>query len=58
MQKISVPEAAKMMKKDPAYIREGLKQKVLPFGCAVKVKNRYSYYISPPKFYEFIGKSN
>lgn len=45
------------MKKDAAYIRQGLINKVLPFGCAVLKEGakRYSYYISPKAFYEYTG---
>ncbi len=58
MAKLSIREVAKIMHKDPKYVREGLKQQVLPFGAAVKVSSRYSYYISPEKFYNYIGKRN
>ena len=56
MNKISIQEAAKMMHKDPTYVREGLRQQILPFGAAVKRRSKYSYYISPEKFFNYIGK--
>lgn len=57
--KITVQEAAKITRKSNQFVRMGLQQKTLPFGAAVKMSSgRYSYYISPKKFYEFVGKSN
>lgn len=54
--KISIKEASLLMKKSPQFIRVGLQQQKLPFGTAVKLSDRWSYYISPKLFYEFIGK--
>lgn len=57
--KITVQEAAKIMRKSNQFVRMGLQQKTLPFGAAVKMSGeKYSYYISPKKFYEFVGKSS
>lgn len=40
------------------YIRIGLQRGLLPFGTAVKVSgNRYTYFISKNRFYEFLGAS-
>ena len=51
---VPIKVASQVMKKDAAYIRQGLINKVLPFGCAVLKEGakRYSYYISPKAFYE------
>ncbi len=58
MESISVIEAAHIMHKDPQFVRAGLQKGQLPFGSAVRVSNqRYSYYISPQKFAEYIGIS-
>lgn len=56
MIKLSVIDAAKIMKKDPQFIRKGLRTGRLPFGSAIYVhKKRYSYYISPIKFANYLG---
>ncbi len=53
---LSVPEAARLMKKSEAFIRIGLQRNILPFGYAVKTsKERYSYFISKKKFIEETG---
>ena len=54
---VPIKVASQVMKKDAAYIRQGLINKVLPFGCAVLKEGakRYSYYISPKAFYEYMG---
>jgi len=54
--KITIKQASLMMKKSPQFIRIGLQRQTLPFGSAVKLSERWSYYISPKLFYEFIGK--
>ncbi len=58
METISVIEAAKIMHKDPSYIRIGLQQGTLPFGSAIQVADhKYSYHISPNRFAEYMGIS-
>lgn len=53
---INIKTAAKLMHKDPQYVRLGLQQQRLPFGSAVqKPDGRWSYNIIPIKFYEYIG---
>lgn len=54
---ISVREAAEIMGKCPQFVRVGLQRGLLPFGTAVKVKNRYNYYISPELFRKYVGES-
>ena len=49
---IKVTEAAEIMGKSPQFIRIGLQQGILPFGHAVRISNKYTYYISPKLFYE------
>ncbi len=47
---------ARIMKKSPNFIREGLKRKQLPFGSAVfNGKHRWSFYISEKLFKEYTG---
>ena len=54
---ISINEAAKLMNKSPQYIRQGMIMGILPIGSVFKSQGstKYSYYISPKKFYEFTG---
>jgi len=53
--KITVKKASRLMGKSQEFVRIGLQRNNLPFGTAVKVSNRWSYYISPKLFYEYIG---
>ena len=55
MKKISVAEAAEIMGVSRQFIRVGLQRGTLPFGCAVKMSNRYTYYISEKKLREYLG---
>lgn len=58
-QKMSVIEAARIIGKNPSFIRVGLQRNLLPFGTAIKVSNkRYNYHICPNKFYEYLGVNN
>lgn len=56
---ISVKEAAKIMGKSEQFIRVGLQRETLPFGIAqiMPKSNRYTYYISPKLFYDFVGRN-
>lgn len=54
--KITVEEAARIMGKADKFVRLGLQQGVFPFGSAVKVSTKWSYYISPQKFNDYIGR--
>lgn len=55
-EKITIKQAAKIMGKCEQFIRIGLQRGNLPFGTAVKMKNKWSYYISPKLFYEYVGQ--
>lgn len=55
---IPIMKAAKLMNKSPQFIRVGLQRGILPFGHAVKMSSKWSYYISPKKFYEYTGFDN
>jgi len=56
MGNITVKEAALLMSVGPQFVRVGIQQGVLPFGSAVKINgDRYTYYISPTKFAEYVG---
>lgn len=53
---LSVEKTAKLLKKDPQYIRLGLQQSRLPFGSAVqKPTGHWSYNIIASKVYEYAG---
>lgn len=52
---LTVKEAAKIMGKSEQFVRVGLQRKLLPFGVAINMSNKYSYYISPKQFYTFVG---
>lgn len=53
--RMSVADAAAIMGVSKDYIRVGLQRGLLPFGTAVKMSNRYTYFISSRKFFEYIG---
>lgn len=54
-QKITTVEAAKLMGVSKEFIRAGLQTGKLPFGTAVKMSNRWTYWINPKKFNEYLG---
>lgn len=54
---MKVTEAAKIMGKDPQFVRIGLQRGLLPFGWAIKISpGRYSYFISDKLFGEYVGE--
>lgn len=54
---VKIEEAAKEMGKSQQFVRIGLQRKTLPFGVAEKLSTKYTYYISPIQFYNYIGKA-
>ena len=54
---VSVAEAAKLMGVSQQFVRVGLQNGVLPFGCAVKMSSEYTYYISKAKLIDYIGSN-
>ena len=54
---VPVTVAARVMKKDPQFIRQGIILGILKFGVAFKKEgsSQYSYYISPIKFWQETG---
>ena len=53
---MSVQEAANIMGKSAQFVRVSLQRGLVPFGWAVKMSgDKYSYYISPRKFKEYMG---
>lgn len=54
---MSVTEAAKILGKSKQFVRVGLQRGILPFGSAVKMSSKWTYYISDIKLYEYMGIS-
>ena len=55
MKNIPINIVAEIIGKSPQFVRIGLQRGLLPFGIAVKTSSQYTYYISPSKFYKYIG---
>ena len=53
---MTVKEVAIEMGKSESFVRIGLQRGTLTFGVAEKLSSKYTYYISPKKFYEYIGR--
>lgn len=53
--RLTVKQAAALMGVSEQFIRVGLQQKVLTFGCAIKNKSKWSYFISAQKFAQETG---
>jgi hypothetical protein len=51
---MSVKEASEKMGVSPQFVRVGLQRGVLPFGVAVKLSSRWTYYINPKQFNEYM----
>lgn len=55
MNKLTIKDAAKLMGKSEQFLRIGLQQGVFPFGNAVKMSSKWTYFIAPEAFYNYIG---
>lgn len=56
--RLSVEMAAKFLAKSEQFIRVSLQRGTAPFGFAVMMPSgKWSYHISPKKFFEYIGKA-
>ena len=51
---MTVAETAELMQVSKDYIRVGLQRGLLPFGTAVKMSNRYTYFISKRKLFNYL----
>lgn len=58
MKKIPVAKAAEIMGVSKEFVRIGLQRGVLDFGVAVKLSSRYTYYINPQRFENYIRDLN
>lgn len=55
---ISVCETAKLMGKQPYFVRTGIRQQKLPIGCAVQNPGgHWTYHITIPKLAAYFGVS-
>ncbi len=52
---LPVPLAARLMGKSVGWVARGLQEGVFPWGYAVKLSSRWSYFISSSKFTEYTG---
>jgi len=55
MNRLTVEQVAGLMQVSPQFIRIGLQKGVFPFGYAVKMSDRWTYFISKAKFEESTG---
>ena len=54
---MTIKEAAEEKKKSQQFVRIGIQRGRLTFGTAeILTGNKYTYYISPPLFFQYIGK--
>lgn len=52
---MTVKEAAEILGKSQQFVRVALQRGLLPFGTAVKLSSKWTYYISPAKLFEYAG---
>lgn len=55
---VPVDIAAKYLGVGPMFIRCGLRERILPFGTALKRENRYTYQISPGRLVDYKEGAN
>ncbi len=55
---MKIADAAREMGKSLQFVRVSLQNKIFPFGVAEKLpgSSKFTYYINPIKFYEYINK--
>ena len=52
---VPVKDAAELLGMSAQFVRIGLQRGILPFGSAVKLSTRWTYYVSPARLYEYAG---
>lgn len=59
-ERITVAQAAALMGKSTAFVREGMKRGLLPIGMAQQLpgSTKYCFIISPPKLYAYLGMTS
>jgi hypothetical protein len=55
MKRLSVSETAKLMNVSEQFIRIGLQKGIFPWGYALKMSSKWTYFISSAKFTEHTG---
>jgi hypothetical protein len=53
--RLSVSKTAQLMNVSEQFVRVGLQQNKFPWGYAVKMSTKWTYFISPTKFTEATG---
>lgn len=53
--RMTVQETAMLMNVSPQFVRIGLQKGLFPWGYAVRMSTKWTYYISPQKFKEHTG---
>lgn len=54
-EKMTIKEAAKLLDKSELFVRLALQKGIFPFGTALKMSSKWTYYISRIKLYEYVG---
>lgn len=54
LEKLTIQQAAKIMGVTPRFLHLGLQHNKFPFGAAVKMDKRWSYYINAERFQKYI----
>ena len=52
---LTIHETAELLGMSQQFVRIGLQRGILPFGSAVKLSTRWTYYVSPTRLYEYAG---
>ena len=52
---VPVKDAAELLGMSAQFVRIGLQRGILPFGSAVKLSTRWTYYVSLARLYEYAG---
>ena len=55
MSRLTISETARLMNVSEQFIRIGLQKGIFPWGYAVKMSSRWTYFVSPEKFTEYTG---
>ena len=53
--RVTIQEAAKLLNMTEQCLRVGLQQDKFEFGTAIKMSNRYTYYINRTKLDKYLG---